>query len=249
MRVRDGVSRAELQRLVEAEKDAFAALGNWYDGEFDHLVSSAPPGNPEGLREHVDIDDGPDDYRRVMLFSLNPVFPAEWRLAAYRSYLPDELPGALEVWLAHLERVRAGGHRDYLEAWYRYATSRDLSLEWAALREQALEARGRANAWAGRAELVEARERIISVPVPTVSPVPFWEGGPVEAAASPDFAGAVALAREWNYRVPRKQRVHVTQPAGFEEWLGEALASESLADLLGWLRRSCDAEFGLFLDW
>ncbi|XVQ10806.1 hypothetical protein ACQP1W_51340 [Spirillospora sp. CA-255316] len=248
MRVRGGVSRDELGRLVEAEAAAYAALGNWYDGEFDHLIGEVGPGDADGLREWVEVDEGADNYRRVRFFSLNPVFPAEWRLAAYRSYLPDELPGVLDAWTAHLERVRAGGHRDYLVAWYRYATSRELALEWAALRERALEARGRTNAWARKAAVAGVRERILGVPVPPVSPVPFW-GGAGEVFPAPEFAEAVALAREWNYRVPRNQRVYVREPKGFEEWLGDGLEDDRLADLLGWVSRACDEGFGLVLDW
>ncbi|WP_344594512.1 hypothetical protein [Actinomadura vinacea] len=235
--------------MVEAEADAYAALGNWYEGEFDHLIGETRPGGAVGLREFVEVNDGPDNYRRVMLFTLSPVFPAEWRLAAYRSYLPDELPQVLGAWMSHLEAVREGAHRAYLRAWYRYASSRQLAVEWSALRERALGTRGRSNAWAGRAELVDVRERILARPVPEVAPVPYWDAPLPEDGTAPDFGGLVALAREWNYRVPRNQRVRVTDPESFDEFLRGALESEGLADLLGWVRRSCDEGFGLLLDW
>ncbi|MFF5261869.1 hypothetical protein ACFY4C_23270 [Actinomadura viridis] len=253
MRPRPGVSRARLAALADAQAAAFAASGHWYEGEFDHLLTEPGPGSTE-LTGQVEMDRGPGNVRRVMLVTLNPALPAEWRLAAYRSHLPDELPGLLDGWRSHLDRVRDGAHRPYLRAWYRYATSRRLAQEWSELRARALAARDRTNAWATRPELVEVRERILAVPVPVVSPVPHWGADPPSppdppAPDPPGRGAAVALARAWNHRVPRGQRVYVTRPPGFGAYLDEALGSPDLADVLDWMDRARVEGYGLFLDW
>ena len=252
MRPLPGVSRAVLTTLVRAQAAAFLAGDAWFREEFDHLVTApaapADPGWPR-LRENVEVESGPDIGRRVAALQLNPAFPAEWRLAAYRSFLPAELPAVVRSWRAHLDRVRQGAHRPYLYAWYRYATTRRLAAEWETLRERAATARERANAWAVRPALIDVRDRILATAPPAVAPAPRWGVPPPADRVVTDVGAAKALAKEWDAQVPEGQKVRMTRVPSYEEFLTAALGDPYTADLLAWMERAAADGQGLLLDW
>lgn len=289
MRPRPAVPRAVLEALVHDQAARYAAGGR-LPGDLDHLTAPTPPrtendapdadagGGADGrdpLWDHVEIDPGPDSARRVNAVGLSPVLPAEWRLAAYRTHLPDELPGRLRRWTEHLAAVRDGRHRPYLRAWYAHSTARTLAHEWEPLRQRALTARDNTDAWAARPELVEIRDRVLTEPPPPTPPAPSWpaptahrpeatdapdtaHGSPHEAdgpygteggaaARTVDAAPYARLAREWNRRVPHGQKVRVTLPPDFEEFLAAAVDDPWLDDCLRWLRAAVRDGHGLLL--
>ncbi|QKW37627.1 hypothetical protein HUT06_29445 [Actinomadura sp. NAK00032] len=227
---------------VRAQRAAFAASGSWFPDEFGHLDMPEPADGPD-ITGLVDVDTGAGNSHRVNALVLTPLLPAEWRFAMYRSFPPDELASHLRRWRTHVEEVRDGGHRPYLRAWHAYSTGRRLTDEWASLRQRALNAVSRTNAWAVRPELVDVRERILSRPVPTVSPAPRW--GAACAARHIDAAPYAGLAREWNRRVPANQKVHVTQPPSFSEFLDDDSPDETLR----WMEEAAEEGYGLLLDW
>lgn len=100
----------------------------------------------------------------------------------------------------------------------------------------------RTNAWAVRPDLVDVRDRILSRPAPTPSPAPRW-GAPCSTHHI-DATPYVSLAREWNRRVPANQKVHVTQPPSFREFL-----EDSPDETLRWMDEAAEAGYGLLLDW
>lgn len=249
MRPVPGASPEVLVVLVQQQAAAFAATGNWFEGEFDHLQVDAGPGSCE-LVHHVDVDSGPDSYRRVSAFVLSPVFPAEWRLAAYRSYLPAELPDRLHRWRSHLDQIRRGAHRDYLHAWYCYAMTRQVALRWQVLRDQAATARDRTNTWATRPALIPVREQILALPLPAVPPAPHWGAdAPTEARLPVHSDLMVELARSWNSLVPNRQKVRIQQPPDFDDFVETALDDAALTDCLDWMDRATQDGYGLLLDW
>ncbi|MFC0041260.1 hypothetical protein [Actinomadura rayongensis] len=234
MRPLPGVPRAVLDDLVEAQADWYAASGALPD-DLRHLpVPPKPRADPAELRRHV-ARDGTSSFR-VAAFALNPVFPAEWRRAAFRTHLPGDLARRLRGWTRHRAEVRAGRHRPYLRAWHAHVTVRNLVDEWTPLRERAFEARDRTSAWAVRPELAEIRERILALPVPQPPPPPRWDDPPAAGLPLPfEVAPFAALAREWNRRVPRGQKAYVTPPVGFASFLAAAVDDAWLDACLAWL--------------
>ncbi|MFB4320554.1 hypothetical protein [Actinomadura sp. 21ATH] len=277
MRPRPGTDPAELARAVRAEAAEFAASGHWFAEEFDHLPAARHPASlratwgtgegevPPRVSALVEADARPGATHRLISLALTPLLPAEWRFAAHRTHLPDDLPALAAAWRTHIDQVRAGAHRTHLRAWHAYSTARRLAAEWDALRALALAARERGNAWARRPELIDIRERILAHPVPPVPPAPTWNAPPGSPAPGPsgaippgtddppigttEAAEAAGLAREWNRRVPAAQKVHVPAPRPFGAHLAAALQDPGLADTLDWVTRSADEGFGLLLDW
>ena len=71
------------------------------DADLPALVRQQAP----AFSTYVQADEGAVNSRRVAGFVLNPIFPAEWRLAACRGYLPAELPGQLRQWESHVDEL------------------------------------------------------------------------------------------------------------------------------------------------
>ncbi|GAB3980274.1 hypothetical protein GCM10029978_077890 [Actinoallomurus acanthiterrae] len=252
MRPVSGLSPERWAALVEAQVAAFTALGNWHEGEFDHLLGGRHPGaGSNEIARHVELDGGPDCYRRVGSFVYSPVLPAEWRLAAFRSFLPGELADHLRRWRTHLDEVRGGAHRGHLRAWYRYDVTSRYAQAWSLLRELAEDARERTNRWALDPELRTVREEILAIPAPIVPPAPRWdsEHSLVPPAHGDDEPVPVALAKAWNYRVPRKHRVWLPGPWTFEKYVQEAVEDPDLHDILDWMSQGVDEGCGLLLDY
>lgn len=221
------------------------------EDDFRHLglqVSALVPGSG-ALAGHVDVDKGPGSVRRVNFVTHCQVLPAEWRCAAYRSYLPGQLADTLRTWGSHLDQVRAGAHRDYYYAWYRYSTEHQLGTQWPVLRERALAARDRTNNWARRPSLLGVRERILAAPAPSASPAPYWGQECAVLGDDGSYDATVALARDWNRLVPRNQRASAWHRPGFPEFIASGLNDSWLQEGLAWLRSTVDDERGLLLDW
>jgi hypothetical protein len=253
MRLRPGAGDVDLPVLIRQQAVAFRASGSLWD-DFGHLTGEAAErvagahGPPLSAYVQVDADAG--NSRRVAGIVLNPIFPAEWRLAACRSFLPAELPSQLRQWETHVDEVRAGGHRDYLYAWYCYEVARQLAQQWQPLRELASAARDRRNSWAVRPELISVREEVLALPPPATPPAPAW-GAAVASVIPPDEDGArrLALAREWNRRVPSGQKVLLSRIPDFGQYLANALDSPWHANCLTWIHRAAEQGYGLLLDW
>lgn len=204
IRPRPGISAASFDEAIRVQAAQFVASGCWFSDEFGHIARPAPPTSGPRITEMVHVNDRPGNTHRVNALVLTPLLPAEWRFAMYRSFLPEDLARHISRWRAHMDEVRAGGHRGYLQAWYAYTMSQRIAEEWTTLRRLATTARTRTNAWAVRPALVEVRERITAMAEPTVSPPPRWgrSHDPYPIDATP----FVELAREWNRRVPPTRR-------------------------------------------
>ncbi|SPT63205.1 hypothetical protein [Actinomadura madurae] len=243
MRPRPGISAASFDEAIRAQAAQFVASGCWFSDEFGHITRPAPATPGPRITEMVHVNDRPGNTHRVNALVLTPLLPAEWRFAMYRSFLPEDLARHISRWRAHIDEVRAGGHRAYLQAWYAYTISQRLAEEWTTLRQLATNARTRTNAWAVRPALVEVRERITVMAEPTVSPPPRW--GRSHDPHPIDATPFVELAREWNRRVPANQKVHVPKPPSYEEFLDDP----SPDDTLVWLEASAEEGYGVLLDW
>lgn len=229
---------------VRAQRAAFVASRCWFPDEFGHLDAPESADGPD-ITALVDVDTGPGNAHRVNALVLTPLLPAEWRFTMYRSFHPDELAPHVRQWRAHINEVRNGGHRPYLRAWHTYSTGRRLADEWSSLRQRASDAVARTNAWAVRPELVDVREHILSLPHPTASPAPRWADECQPTATAIDAAPYVRLARDWNRRVPANQKVHVTQPPSFSDFLNDASPDETF----NWMEEAAEEGHGLLLNW
>lgn len=243
IRMRPRAGGTVFAEAVRRQALAFAASGCWSSEEFGHLDMPEPVTDEPGMAALIDIDKRPGNTHRVNAFVYTPLLPAEWRFAAYSSFLPDELGRRVRQWRAHIAEVRAGGHRAYSRAWHAYSTSRRLAGQWAELRCLAAEAGRRTNAWAVRPELIDVRERILARTPPAVSPAPKW-GRPPEVR-DVDGLPFVELAREWNRRVPGGQKVYVALPPSLEEFLDDPGPD----DTLRWMDEAAEDGYGLVLDW
>ena len=240
-----------LEKLIERQAAEFMASMSVREDEFEHLglPAAAVVQDSGSLAGHVDVDEGPDNMRRVGFVTRCQILPAEWRCAAFRSYLPDQLAIALRIWGSHLDQVRAGAHRDYFYAWYRYSTEREFTLRWQVLQERALAARDRDTNWARRPALVDIRERILAVPGLSPSPAPHWGQDCAVSDDDGSYDASVALVREWNRMVPQNQKVTARRRPDFTEFMASQLDNSWLREGFAWLRRAADDGHGLLLDW
>ena len=245
------VARGLLEELIERQAAQVMAAITVHEDDFRHLSLQASGMAPDSgsLARHVDVDQGPGGVRRVAFVTRCQVLPAEWRCAAYRSYLPGQLVDAVRTWSSHLDQVRAGAHRDYCYAWYRYSTEHELAVQWAVLQERALAARDRTSNWAGRPALIDVRERILSAPGPSVSPAPHWGQERGIPGDDGSYDATVALTREWNRLAPQNQKVSAWRRADFPEFMASILNDSWLQEGLAWVGGTVDDECGLFLDW
>ncbi|MCP2336207.1 hypothetical protein [Actinomadura rupiterrae] len=186
---------------------------------------------------------------RVNPVVLHPLLPAEWRLDAYRGFLPAQAAIAVRSWRAHLDEVRAGQHDDYLRAWHSYRTRWEFAGDWSELRERAAAARSRTNAWALRPALVETREQILATPVPAVPAAPLWGALPPVPVSLDGLPPLLELAKAWNAAVPGSQKRRVTKPMTFEEFVQRGLDDQWFAECLNWMQQSAAEGYMLLLDW
>jgi hypothetical protein len=263
MRPKEGAPRGMLEDLIE-QQSAFYRLGGQHlvIGEFMHLdpalaaVELLPWGSdPSCLYDHVDYHvDGDDGSRSTGVVTKNPLLPAEWRYAAHRSFLPDQIPPVIATWRRYLEEVRAGGHRDYLRAWQRYEYDVYFAFLWKDFREVALKATGWTDACAREPEFVRLRDHILARPFAIASPAPYW-GRPC-VPPGPDsyreYADALKMAWTWIDSIQRQVIIlnfgfGPLQP--FEEWVQHYLDQDYLWDCLSWLERIAADGYGVILDW
>lgn len=256
-----GIARSRLEEMIERQAAAFRASGYGLYDEFKFLdpavayAEKVP--DPGPLRDYVeydtDADRGPTQSWPVSAVVLNQVLPAEWRYAAQRSFLPDQILDATRVWTTQLEEVRAGRHRAYLLAWYRYSTELEFAeIWWRELRIHAVTARELHNGWAAQSDFVKVCEQILDAPELPVSPPPRWGGECVILDDDGTYDRALEMLREWNRRVPNNfsvgyRRDGPRQP--FEAFVRSWTDSEYTWGCISWLRQAANEGRGVILDY
>lgn len=248
VRPRAGVDPEVLRAAIQVEALWYQRKGLTYPDEFGHLPE---PVAPESAPEfHTLVEQEGETTWRVKALILNTAVPPEWRLEAFRSHLPHEVPRLVERVRGHLAEVAAGRHREFFRAWHTFRVAREAVRMWGALRERAQASAGRTNAWARSEELAMVRERIEAVPTPVIPRAPLW-GAPLPALEGERAAAVAAplleLVREWNRRVPVAQRIWTLMPPPFETELAEAVSDDWLAGLLEWMEQAAERECGLAL--
>jgi hypothetical protein len=95
---------------------------------FDRLLAWVRP------EDGIEGDGSPLELRRTYAVTRNGLFPPEWRVAAMRSFLGEELREAIETWRGYVAAVRRGEHRGYLRELLAYDLSLDVVGHWRELR-------------------------------------------------------------------------------------------------------------------
>jgi hypothetical protein len=268
-RVEPGVNREEIDRLVEVESFCYWTGHGGVYRDLQPFVT---------LRES-DIAAMEAEYRklgrlkdrllfkmtshRVTIVSGNEVFPLEWRLRAFGTFLPWALPNQVERWESYRQEVLNGEHRAYLQELMIYLEFSDLKVFFQeSLRSLAKIALKCKDSWATRPELGNVRDKILAEPCPTVPPPPLWPdraGLPLARSALDDerfqalrssHHRLTELAQEWNSVVRRgNRRCQLPKPLlSLEEWIAKWQPSEGFSSFLVWLQPWLKGGYGLYRD-
>jgi hypothetical protein len=253
MRPRHEDSRLLLDELIKGQADEFTALLGQVWEEWYFLADPLPdlpdpPTANEQLWRRIEIDPREGNYIRVGSFTRIEVIPAEWRRAAYRSYLPDEVPVLLDKATRHIEEVQRGEHRDHIAAWHAYITSRYVNTEWECIYDLALSVCEQTKSWMRKRGVPEASERVLALPVPEVSPPPRW-GEELPLIPSVDWAAYAHAAKAWNRAVRDLSRGFALPILTFEEFMAEQLDPDNYDRCFTWLEKAAREGYGLWLDY
>ncbi|MEZ7126042.1 hypothetical protein ACBR40_11955 [Nonomuraea sp. AD125B] len=182
------LAREDLGELARAHTRLAHALGHTHraaapEEEIDHDTALARWRDlDERLRSLLIVDLG--NPHRVAVIGVNPLFPPEWRDAAWATLLPDELAEWSARWRHWYAETTAGGFRHYHDRLRTWETSRLLAETQADLLAAAQATEGRTNAWTRKPAFIEARRRVLALPPPPVVPA----SGPPPRAAGDDRA-------------------------------------------------------------
>ncbi|MET7337570.1 hypothetical protein [Nonomuraea sp. NPDC005650] len=230
--VRDGADPAELEHLVRTHA-ALHARG-------EH----ARDGVDQRLRDLLIIDtdeDGAWPSHRVAVIGRNPLFPPEWRQAAWSTLLPDGLQEWSVRWRHWYDSVMAGRYRHYLHRLRTWEVSQELAQAQADLVATARATEGRTNAWARRPDFRRARDLVSALPLPPLVPAPGPPPGtdaedretPGQAAREETVAGHRAelerAAREFGRTVPSRFRRNPRWSPGVAELMPDTWLEEFFA--------------------
>jgi len=217
----------------------------------------------EELRSLIDFGMCEEDPEYVESFRVAPmasgVFPPQWRMTAYRTILPDQLPAQLRVWESWLNTVRQGRLRRYLLEVYLYETTMELSWAWEELREMADYVNTLTNTWTRRPHCIAVREEIAQLPRPAVFGAPIrvpednLDQDPTEEQLATlkeveeEAVHCRRLARRWHRNTKNCACGHYSLH-DFAEYL-EFAHDPHLDELFVWARKWESRGYGLYLDY
>lgn len=268
--------RDELIRLINEEAQAIQRIGRGLLADLHPLLENMAESDQEReiayqqwdeigetlykliVIEEWDENAATPSIHRMSSIGRSYIFPGEWRIEAYRSFLPEEVPGMLEKWQGYVKDVKAGAYQAYHFEWYLYATSSGMRRYWTYLQDRAELAQERENAWAMRLKETSLLDRIkdFSVMSP-VYPVPAWDewkekSGSVHYEEDERYiqlqdaiSHYLTLQREWNSQVPSSKK-QMYEPRTFEGYLDRANWNYQ-GSLFDWLAQCVKDGKGLYL--
>ncbi|MCA9077648.1 MAG: hypothetical protein KDA93_21660 [Planctomycetaceae bacterium] len=202
------------------------------------------------------------DYHRVSTFTFSPVFPAEWRVHAYRTILPRQLPDLVDQWSEHLHLAADGRYRRYLFEWYVYETRVQLVSIWANLHEAVRETQDLDFPWTQKSEFRETRESVLAADSCQLVTLPRWSDyRDVEEPASPEtderyrdllaeYERLIRLIRRWNKDSKRPiQFPSEWMDVAWDDWLHATLDLSEPFEFLKWATRWSSGGYGLYIDY
>jgi hypothetical protein len=271
-----GCERDQLIRLINEEAQAFQRWGLGFMSDLYPLLENQAESEHElelvrqqwlvareVLNQHVEIEEYDRDSvvpncHRMSPIGRNGIFPGEWRIDAYRAFLPEEVPDRLKQWQGYINDVRAGAYRGYLFEWYLYATSARVHDLYTTLLYAAESVIERDNVWVVRLKATTVIDQIKDPSLkPKVYPTPHWaewkddtghvhyEQDERHIQLQATIAQLLTLQREWNRQVPSNQKI-AFKPQTFEGFLDQA-RWDQLDSLFNWLGRCVRDSVGLYL--
>ncbi|GAA4442277.1 hypothetical protein [Bremerella cremea] len=266
-RVEPDIDDATIREAVEREHRRFLADPGWVNFDLwpllgrdprDEWASSDTPPIGDGWRL-VDSLLLKQIARRIYDVTGCEILPLPWRLDAYRTILPDELPQRLQTWLQFLNAAASGEYRGLLEATYFYLQAIEYCQQLHTAKQVLRESQEVTSSWATTREVQQLREQILAMAdLPLPKPPGDDLGMPREAdldqrwqslhEAQTSFRAA-GLA--WRKAVTRRRwqfDVLELRP-GLSEWIERHTNHPNcLADFEQWVRPLIERGYGLYRD-
>jgi hypothetical protein len=271
MRLKPTADPQVLLGLIESQAHAFQEYGQ---GLVPDLAPFTPDHDERALRryaetveaidEQVVIDEGASPGCMSMsIIGRNPIFPYLWRIEAYRTFLPEQVPAALKKWKIYIEAVRAGQYTAYLLDWHLYAQSRRAFDFWSELHHTAQQLLAGEN-WTSYLKSDEVPRLVLQFPSFSTYPPPVfddtkgtqtvdWQHDDRYLELLATYKRLHELRHAWNHNAKRQdlkfQRGDYpfwTGEEHFDQFIGEAYHHQ-IDDLFDWLQSCIDDGEGLYL--
>lgn len=189
-RLDEGVKRESLEAAIRLSHRSY--LDAQDDPKLEPFIKSFTRNNePFNLENEAAV--WPEDLllrkfvsHRVTVICNNPIFPAEWRVNAYRTFAPWELPDVVAQWKSHCREIRNDKHRAYLFEWFLYESTVELVEGYEQLKDLADSSEAEDAKWTQNPELQKVRREIQAIGVPKLLPPPVWEHWSQQADDQPD---------------------------------------------------------------
>lgn len=201
---------------------------------------------------------------RVTVIGNCVVFPAEWRIDAFRTIPPWELPQTIEKWKNHFHEVQSGKHRNYLYEWFLYESTLELRNGYLQLIELVNDLENEDAAPKKNEQLAKVCRGIKSLAIPSLLPHPLWPDWESKADQLPRFQTDPRYLNlssqyetleeynaQWNQYVRVRKRM---QPlSGFTQfdWVKYEEAMVSIhwpIEFFEWVEPCLSKGFGLYRD-
>ena len=202
------------------------------------------------------------DSHRVTVIGNNLIFPAEWRIDAFRTIAPWELAELVARWKQHDAEVQNGKHRAYLFEWFLYESTLRLARGYGELIALATSTESEDSRWTNNPNLIEVREQIKSLAIPDLVDAPIWEDWKDRSDESPrvksDARNLELLAKfeqledlngRWN-RFGRHRMQPLSSYLDFD-WSSADYSKTSqdwLQEFFGWVDPLVKQGYGLYRD-
>lgn len=281
MRLKSSATPEEVRQLIQEQAATFRALpGFWSTEPFrDEFAENQAKSlylpryvaSKKALKDRLEIEElnETEDFplaHIVYVITYNLLFPAEWGLAAYRSYLPEQLPAQFNKWRNYISDVKRGLYRPYLLELYLYSLSVGLYEHWKDLQLLVKRYLTATPAHARKSGMTNLCRQIKELPKPQFYPAPLWSAwqevqNPFDYQTDNRYLNLQNqkeifsdFSKDWNLNLPANLKetleyyVDYSMLENFEAFLDKA-NDEWLQAFFGWLERCCAEGMGLYLDY
>lgn len=243
--------------LFWQERDEWYPYLNWSKDERDRLQKEAK--NSAELSDSLVFK---FDSHRVTVIGNNVTFPVEWRMDAFRTIPPWELPDMVDKWKTHWNQVIEGKHRGYLFEWFLYELLLKLRNTHIDLIDltRAIETED-AN-WTKSEQLADVRDQVYSLLVPDLLPPPIWSNWQnksdysVQHFSDPRYLNLTTqfeifeeVHEKWNrFGRSRTQRLSTYLEFDWLKYEQGIVDNEWPQEFFDWVQPYIDRGFGLYRD-
>lgn len=201
-------------------------------------------------------------YVRIAVITSNQLLPIEWKLEAYRTILPEELPVLLHTWKTYLHDIRKGAFQNYIHELFLYHDMLECRRSVEMLKSHISTSFTLDNAWAKKKIFLQIRDNIIQQGIPALSPYPL------PAFDKRTHAKAVTTVtlqtyhryrekkylineyiRQWNRCVASKWKIPHLPDVTIEECKNHFINNTCLLKFFEWCEILIEEKYGLYLDY